>query len=246
MRWVLFRGLVREIRHWGEFPKMLEQAEGVESVHCLEMPGVGKKCKIAAPLSIQAYTDQMREEFTQIKRNYPESKWGVIAVSMGGMIAMDWCDRFPEDFSKVVLINSSAGNLTPFYKRLKTTALKSILPLVVKRNVAKREETILKLTTNMVEINRNMIEKRVMIDRDAPLTRDTFIRQISAAAKFRAKKALAVPTLILNSAEDRLVHPACSYALANYHKAPIKIHYHAGHDLCIDDPQWVVEQVLEF
>lgn len=85
MRWVLLRGLVRNIRHWGEFPKMLEQAEGV------------------------------------------------VAVSMGGMIAMDWCDRFPEDFSKVVLINSSAGNLTPFYKRLKTTALKSILPLIVKR-----------------------------------------------------------------------------------------------------------------
>jgi pimeloyl-ACP methyl ester carboxylesterase len=246
MRWVLFRGLVREIRHWGDFPNTLEQLDEVDSVHCIEMPGVGKKSQIQAPLRISQYTDQMREEFLQLTREFPNTKWGVIAVSMGGMIAMDWCDRFPEDFSKVVLINSSAGNLTPFYKRLKIKTLKNILPFVIKPNVAKREETILRLTTNMIDITRKLIEQRVIINRDAPLTRNTFIRQISAAAKFKVKKALQVPTLILNSADDNLVHPASSYALAKYHKAPIKIHYQAGHDLCLDDPKWVLKQIAEF
>jgi len=69
---------------------------------------------------------------------------------------------------------------------------------------------------------------------------------LPAAARYRAPPPPPpVPTLLLASTHDRLVRCACSRALARAWRCALVEHPHAGHDLPLDDPQWVVQQVLE-
>ena len=50
-------------------------------------------------------------------------------------------------------------------------------------------------------------------------------------------------TLVLASALDQLVSPACSKSLAQHWSATLRIHPSAGHDMALDDGPWVAAQV---
>ena len=50
--WVLLRGLTREQRHWGGFPKLLaEQLPGAHIV-ALDLPGNGRLCAQTSPATV--------------------------------------------------------------------------------------------------------------------------------------------------------------------------------------------------
>ena len=68
-----------------------------------------------------------------------------------------------------------------------------------------------------------------------------------AASRYRLSRELPpVPVLVLGSAKDRLVDPNCSIQLARQANLPLKMHPDAGHDLPLDDPQWVVKSIKEW
>jgi pimeloyl-ACP methyl ester carboxylesterase len=70
------------------------------------------------------------------------------------------------------------------------------------------------------------------------------LRQLWAAARFAAPSAVpAIPTLLLASAQDALVSVQCSRAIAQAWGVPLHEHPLAGHDLSLDDPRWVAQQV---
>jgi pimeloyl-ACP methyl ester carboxylesterase len=54
-----------------------------------------------------------------------------------------------------------------------------------------------------------------------------------------------VPLLLLASRGDALVDPRCSLAIAQRWACEIAMHPWAGHDLPLDDADWVVQQVRE-
>ena len=69
-------------------------------------------------------------------------------------------------------------------------------------------------------------------------------RQLLAAARFHPpKEKLALPILLLNGASDQLVSPHCSRALADAWGLELRAHPTAGHDLTLDEPEWVLEQL---
>jgi pimeloyl-ACP methyl ester carboxylesterase len=69
------------------------------------------------------------------------------------------------------------------------------------------------------------------------------LRQLWAAARYRAPAQAPAPTLILASRNDALVDPSCSEELARRWRVPVRMHASAGHDLTLDDPDWVVDQI---
>jgi hypothetical protein len=50
----------------------------------------------------------------------------------------------------------------------------------------------------------------------------------------------------LNSLGDRMVAPACTEAIAKRWNVESKTHPWAGHDLPLDDPEWVIAMVVEW
>jgi hypothetical protein len=50
----------------------------------------------------------------------------------------------------------------------------------------------------------------------------------------------------MNSLGDRMVDPACTQAIAREWNVTPKTHPWAGHDLPLDDPEWVALAVAEW
>lgn len=240
MKWVLIRGLARSRPHWERFPEILASKTNDE-VLCLDLPGVGTEAQTKSPLSIEEYADHLHKKFNEHIK--PNESWGLIAISLGGMIGLKWVQKYPEDFKALVTMNTSAGNLCHPTERLSLAAIQTILKLFVSNDIAQRERAILSLTANLKEVNQELVDKWVMIDQQSPLKRATFIRQMIAATRFKVPNTLPFSPLILVSERDRLTSAVCSKKLAAHLGCGYIAHPQAGHDLPLDDPEWAVDQI---
>ena len=73
------------------------------------------------------------------------------------------------------------------------------------------------------------------------------LRQLLAAARYRAPAVAPHPhILLLASQNDRLVNSRCSQAIARGWQCDLALHPQAGHDLPLDAPRWVLEQVQQW
>lgn len=242
---LLLRGLAREERHWGAFPHMMAEQIPEIRPHFLELPGVGKKASQEAFTSIEDYTNQLRDEWLDLRKDV-EGSWGIMAISMGGMIGMDWCHRFPHDMNQLILVNSSAGNLSPPHHRFSPTASGMVLKLFFREDYKEREEAILSLTTNMLEITPQVIDEYASYSQTSPIKRASFLKQMFAASRFKVPKSLNVDMLILAAKKDKLASYKCSQAIARHFEKKLYLHEKAGHDLPLDDPQWIIDHVKKF
>ncbi|MFN7684214.1 MAG: alpha/beta fold hydrolase [Oligoflexia bacterium] len=243
MNWLLLRGLSREKRHWGNFSNLLAESSVGGRVIGLDLPGAGSEHLRASPDSISGIAEDLRQRWLRIREDQP-GPWGVIAISMGGMIAMDWCSRFPHDFSAAVLINSSAANLGRPLERVRPRALFTAISLLGQPDLQRRELGILKLTTRLRETEVESISKRwASFAVEYPVSAATAFTQIMAASKFNAPSTLSVPLLVISGAGDLFTAPVCSDRLAKKYNAKHVVHPSAGHDLPLDAPEWMVSQI---
>ena len=237
MNWLLLRGLGRVKEHWHLFPSKLESLDSTETILTLNLPGIDDSSE-NTPWSIAEITEQVRLKWLKQKT---KGDWGVIAISLGGMVAIDWCHRYPDDFKKCVSINSSSRS-SSLFRRLLPYAMLTILKAITTRNLRKREAIILELTTSLQTIDKPLLDKWEEILNDKKLHK-VFCSQIFAASRFNLPEKLSTPTLFLAAKNDQLAHYTCSEDLAVHFDKPICLHPTAGHDLPLDDPDWIVEQI---
>lgn len=160
------------------------------------------------------------------------------------MAVMDWLTAHPGEISGAVLVNTSFRELVPASRRLLPATWWPILRAVLETDIDERERSILSLTSQKKDWSDDVIATRSMVQRLRPVTRANFFRQLVAAGTFRLPATRpTVPILLLNSLGDRLVHPDCSRKLAEKWKLPLETHPWAGHDLPLDDPEWMASRV---
>jgi pimeloyl-ACP methyl ester carboxylesterase len=241
MHWLLLRGLTRERRHWARFPSVFESRVRGSRTISVDLPGVGTEAGRDSPIAMSEIVDQVRSRWP---RN--GEAWGLLGISLGGMAAADWVHRFPEDFARVVMINSSSGGLSPPYHRLRFQNLPKLLKSVSSRDLVSRELGILALTTSTHGDNRTLAEEWAGYLAEARPNGRVALAQIVAALRFRAPERLPIPALVLASKGDRFTDPSCSEKLARHWGAEIRLHPSAGHDLPLDDPEWVATQVANW
>jgi len=245
VNWLLLRGLTRETRHWGTFPETLAAHLPAAKVQCLDLPGVGRERGQPAPFTIAATTEDVRQRWLMLAAagGSPAREWGVLGMSLGGMVALDWVSRHPRDFQRAVLVNTSAGRSCPPLCRLRPHSLRALVPIVLARTPMAREAGVLSLISARSENREARVAEWAAIAEDAPVTARVLARQLLAAARFRGPPTLGVKVLFLASQGDRLVNARCSERLARQYHASLSLHPSAGHDLALDDPGWVGERV---
>lgn len=246
--WILLRGLVRQSRHWDDFPTMLAEARPQACVHALDLPGNGSLYREPSPDTVEGMVDALRG---QAAAQGLEPPYHLMALSLGGMMAVNWLSRYPEDIAAAVLINTSAAGFNPFWQRLRATNYLALLRhLAFTRNPLPREEAILRLTCNLLAADeeRAIALRWAALAHEAPTSRSNALRQLRAAIRFRAPAQLpaSVPVLLASGAGDRLVHPACSVTLSGAWRCALRVHPHAGHDLALDAPRWLADTVTDW
>ena len=245
MTWLLLRGLTRESRHWGEFTQQFASATGDE-VLPLDFPGSGVLCADASPSSVSGLVDALR---CQVATRGIELPVNVLAMSLGGMVATDWAQRYPQDIARVVLINTSMRPFSSMTQRLRQRNWLSLAKIAFTWNnsnkVEQHETAIHRLTCRQAQHLGSDIAMWSHIRRSARVKASNAFRQLFAAARYACLPEPPPSQLLVLSAKgDDLVNPACSTQLATAWHLPHLQHPWAGHDLPHDDGSWVCEQVL--
>jgi pimeloyl-[acyl-carrier protein] methyl ester esterase len=257
-QWVLIRGLAREARHWGHFPADLKKSlealsGGPVRIDTLDLPGTGRFSEMKSPISINQITDFVRDKFIEHRTRLRQSgevmprETFLVSISLGGMVASRWLERWPDDFNGAVLINTSFKTVSPFYQRLKPQSYLHLFDIARRTNALERERAVLKLVSNRPDLFDQSAKEWAHIHLTRPVTYENFARQIVAAARFKSVlETPPVPVLLLNSLSDRMVSPSCSKEIADKWHAELKRHPTAGHDLAHDDAPWVTAQISDW
>lgn len=243
MNWLLIRGLVREQRHWGSFPADFEAAfrelHPEAKVDTIDFPGFGSERHRPSPFSIDEIVDDMRARF--LKKNEISKPWNLFSISLGGMVALNWVSRYPEDFERLVLVNSSLRDLSPIHHRLKPKNYPKIASLFFEKDRRAREREILRLTSNLT---REALETKADTNAEFAehIRKRDALAQMIAAMRFKSPQGLRLPLLVLCSEQDQLVHFGCSEKIAEKFGAEIRRHKNANHDLSLDAPEWILSE----
>ena len=235
---VLLRGLMRECRHWGDFGARQQQALGIP-LATPDLAGNGQRWRERSPANVAAMVDDLRLQLGPAQPPYL-----LVALSLGGMVALEWARLYPDEVAGIVLINSSARPLSSLWQRLRPRSWLSLLTQGL-QVAAKREPGIWQLTSNRT-VDPETIRHWQQWAGECPVSASNGIRQLWAASQYRLLLPPTVPMLVLTSRGDRLVDWRCSNALATRCGAALQVHPEAGHDLPLDDSNWCVAHIADW
>jgi pimeloyl-ACP methyl ester carboxylesterase len=241
--WILLRGLTREQGHWGQFAAEFAAGMAAPNVVALDLPGNGQFYAQRSPCSVQAMVAHCRKQLAQQNIAPP---YGVLAMSLGAMVSAAWGQACPQEVAAQVLINTSMRPFSPFYQRLRPANYGALLQLLaLGASALEWERAVLRLTSQRADSA--VLPAWLAIRSQRPVSRANAVRQLIAAARFRAAStAPPMPVLVLASQQDQLVNVQCSVALAKQWQCAVRVHSHAGHDLPLDDGPWVIAQVKQW
>lgn len=242
--WILLRGLTREARHWGEFPQTLARWLPAARLLALDLPGNGEQHAQGSPAHVERITDSLRAGLAARGVAPP---YRLLALSLGAMVAVDWATRHADEVAGAVLINTSLRGLNPPHHRLRPASFLRLLRIAGAVDDAAREREILALTSRACRdeaATRALVARWCAARREHPVSAANTLRQLVAAARFRApNRPPPVPLLLLASRGDTLCDVRCSRRIAERWDVELREHPHAGHDLPLDDGEWVARTV---
>lgn len=241
MNWLLLRGLSREQRHWGQFPIKLAEASG-DRVHCLDLPGFGTERGRTSPTDIRGIVEDLRARWLPLSEEF-DGEWGLLGQSLGGMVTMQWADSHPNDFARVVLVNTSARNLNKPWQRMQLGVLPSLARSLLDRDDEVRERRILGMTTRIAPNLDEIAKEWASFMDDGRPKRTSVLRQLLAATRYRTPDRLSMPVLVVAGEKDPLAAPICARTLAAHFKADLETHPDAGHELGVDASDWLAQTV---
>jgi pimeloyl-ACP methyl ester carboxylesterase len=244
VNWLLLRGLAREQRHWHEFSDRLVERLPSGRVQLLDVAGAGTEWRRRPHPSIEWLARDVARRMPEAAANGPSS-WGVLGISLGGMIALELCRLLPGRIARAVVVNSSSRLSGPA-TRFRPLAAARLARVLLCRDDARREEIVLEVTSRLAQGERTRYARLAAeFTRDAPMSPASVLMQLAAAARF-SPPSLVTPLLLVCSRRDGLVNPRCTRDLAAFYGCGFEEHPDAGHDLALDDPDWLCERTLRF
>lgn len=237
---VFLRGLTRGNIHWGDFIQLLQSKTDFNCV-CLEIPGNGLKSDLTTPIDPTVLVDELRSE---LKLKIDCIHYHLCGISLGGMVAMKWAEIYSEEVISTVVINSSLKQLSPFYERLIPKNYLKLFSLFFLRDTYKIESSILDLTSNNESRKTKFIDNYSDFLKTHPFRIKNLFLQFVLANNIFVNFSKINHLFVIYSEQDHLVNQKCSIAIAKINNAKFKSHPSAGHDLPLDEPDWLCNIII--
>ncbi len=169
----------------------------------------------------------------------------LVGLSMGGRIALDFCERHPERVASLVLCDTFPGFDASFSSEARDEFIRNRRePLL--RGVSPREMAP-EVAKTLVSPSTGPEVTQQLVDSMARLHVDSYIKAIEATTRYERVadlRAIAVPTQVIVGADDRLTPPAISEQMAAaLPDARLAVLEHAGHLSNLERPD-VFDAVL--
>jgi len=239
--WIFLRGLTRGNIHWGDFPQIFKLQNPKASIEFLEIPGNGEGCHINTPLDPAEVIDFLRKNSKFVQQN---QKFNICGISLGGMLALKWTELYPDEIKSISIINSSLGQYSAFYHRLNIFNIGKVLSALFEVDPEKQEETILTMTSNKLKENKKYLKTFSEYSKQYPVSKKNFVRQLILANEIVINDLPEVPLKVICSKQDRLVDHGCSLQIHSMLGGQFFEHPTAGHDLPLDEPEWLSKMLL--
>jgi alpha-beta hydrolase superfamily lysophospholipase len=239
----MLRGLIRENGYSINFNRAFEDKSFNETkLHSLEIPGNGYLYQQSSLMSVQEMMEYIREQFIQIKLKHPNAKNYLVAISLGGMIASAWLEKYPEDFNHVFIVNSSFAWACAPWKRLKINNFFNYFKVLLPTSNETKEKAIFDMIISHPDENQNLIKPWIEIRDLRPVSTLNALKQIWAGFKFTPPKSSPItPVKVVVGMGDKMVDPTCSIEIAKTWNVPLIQHPTGGHDLANDRAHWLIE-----
>lgn len=242
---MLIRGLSRQQLHWGDFPEHLKALSGSD-VLFEDLPGFGQRYQETSPSRIEDIAAEVAPSIFS-KEHLHKGKINLVGISMGGMVALALANLYPEKVASLTLINASFKPYAKFYQRLQPKAYAGFLRAWFNPVMRYSEREILRLSSNFRDTDDHLLNQWLDFRRQQPPSRSAAVNQIIAASKFRFDDSKPVERMLFIAAKkDRIVSYKCSENAAKALEAEYRCHLHAGHDLPLDAPKWLAEQIVQW
>ena len=244
--WLLLRGWGRSKGHWLDFPELFAQSKLVKrEVICIDLPGMGDDKEGTSPATITEIRKALQKKAMLDPRL--QKPFHLLGISLGGMVALDWALSTPDQLAGVVIVNSSVASESRFYQRLKFANLGRLFKIATEREMIKKEELILSMLSNFPGLQSDIGKRWARISAEkTPKTSNLLIQLFAASTYSPPPLDLKVPGLVLVAEGVRFVDPHCSYRLAEKYRIPLRQHPWGGHELSLDDPNWIISSVEDW
>lgn len=242
--WVFLRGLVRQHRHWEDFPAKFQAAFPDANILALDLPGNGDLYQHESCTSVAENVESVRE---QLQAHGVHEPVRLLALSLGAMVGIEWMERYPEEIERAVLMNTSLRGMSRFTERLRPENYNDILKGLFLLSTLEREKLILDISTNLYPHKEALARKWADYAKAQPTSRMNALRQLFAASTYSAPPARPHEhVLLLQSLGDHLINPVCTTRIAECWRWPLVSHPTAGHDLTLDDGDWALAQIQQW
>lgn len=237
--WIFIRGLARHSEHWGPLLKFFKQRFPHDEVELLDLRGNGELAQSPSYVDI---TDNVRDLRARSKFIKAGKKVHLLTISLGSMVGVEWAEKFPEELESLTLMNTSDRGTSYFFERMRPANYKKVFSILSKGiSPPLLESKIMELVTNNPHEYGEWAEKFAKLP---STTKTNCLRQMMAAARYEfPKHKPKTDILILSSEKDMLVHPACSEKIAQMWHLKTHVHPTAGHDIALEAPSWICEQL---
>jgi pimeloyl-ACP methyl ester carboxylesterase len=240
--WLLLRGLTRETAHWGDFIAIMQNQFPSAHIHTLDLPGAGRLNSQICPATISEIMESVRH--SAFKQDLLQKPLTILALSLSGMVCWEWLLKYPDDLCGAVLVNTSFAGLSPFYRRFRWQNFGKLANIFLQKNIYDRESAIIQLVSNRLSQDAEIRREWHNIQLQHPVSLNNGLRQIIAAARYRPKPDKPKhPVLLINSLGDQMVAQTCSTDIQNQWQLEMRTHPWAGHDLGLDDGDWLANQL---
>lgn len=244
----LLRGWMRDRRHWEDFPTRLDDMLNRQALSARillpDLAGNGERHQEISPPSIAAMVQDVRQH---LAAEVAASPLILVGLSMGGMIAAEWARSHPAEVRALCLINTSLRPWAQPWERLRPGLWPEIVRELTVGTPDSREGLILRVTLSEARQTEARLACWQHWLRQRPVQPGNILRQLGAAARYRyAGSPPDCPTLIISAQGDRLVAPICSERVARAWHCPHVSHPQAGHDLPVEQPEWLADRLCEW
>ena len=247
--WILIRGLGRGVGHWATFESRIKSKFPTDRFYFIDLPGNGYMHKIETPTDLTEFTPYMIQQLKKQNYDFKDKAYG-LGFSLGAMALVELQNFAPDFFEKIILINTSAANFSSVFDRLRFKAILLAFQLLFIKDLAARELKTLTVTTTLTEAaitekykkDLDLIIQYSQNHRSKP---SNIWRQLLAASGYQFPIRRNCRVLILSGAQDSFVSPKCSKAIEKNWQCEHEIHPNAGHDICFEDPDWVIENMID-
>lgn len=239
--WIFLRGLARHNNHWGPFLDKFKQYYPEDKIELLDTAGNGTEIHRPSFTSVPLCTEDLRSRSQFLKQGHSVH---LLSISLGSMVAIDWAHRHPNEVSQLVLINTSDRRLASGTERLQPKSWPMMLKIVRAKSQLEREKLIIEMTISKQNFPALSEKFASEFAQYKSTSLSNVLRQLYSAIKYRSPEtAPRCPTLVINSLGDQMVDPICSQRIAKSWRVSLSTHPRAGHDLPLEEPDWICEQL---